>query len=128
MPADPRQDALQDAVLVQLLTLNARVQGLVAGLLAGLVIFIATNWLILKGGEVVGPHLALLGQFFIGYEISFFGSLIGFAYGFVTGYLAGYSAARLYNAISRWRGAAQTVPGRSADLGSTARRSPVAEP
>jgi hypothetical protein len=101
MPVD-RKD-LQEAVLVQLLYLNARVQGVVVGLLAGLAVFVATNWLVLKGGEVVGPHLALLGQFFIGYQVSFVGSLIGFAYGFGFGYLVGYLAARLYNAIVRLR-------------------------
>ena len=105
MVDDKRQAALEDAVLVQLLYLNARVQGVVVGVLAGLAIFVATNWLVLKGGDVVGPHLALLGQFFIGYRVSFVGSLIGFAYGFVAGYVVGYSAARLYNAIARRRDA-----------------------
>ena len=121
MPADPREEALKDAVLVELLALNARVQGVVAGLLTGLAIFVATNWLILKGGEVVGPHLALLSQFFIGYEVSFVGSLIGFAYGFVTGYLVGYSAARLYNAISRRRSAVRPGANGSAAARSTGR-------
>jgi hypothetical protein len=106
MADDKRQAALQDLVLVQLLYLNARVQGVVVGLLAGLAIFVATNWLVLKGGDVVGPHLALLGQFFIGYRVSFVGSLIGFAYGFAAGYVVGYSAARLYNGIARLRDAA----------------------
>jgi hypothetical protein len=97
------RDALQDAVLVQLLYLNAKAQGLVVGLVAGLAIFIATNWLVLRGGEVVGPHLALLGQFFIGYRVTFVGSLIGFVYGFGIGYVIGYLGARLYNAIARLR-------------------------
>jgi hypothetical protein len=105
MADDRRQAALEDAVLVELLYLNARVQGVVVGLLAGLAIFVATNWLVLKGGDVVGPHLALLGHFFIGYRVSFVGSLIGFAYGFVAGYVVGYSAAWLYNAIARRRDA-----------------------
>jgi hypothetical protein len=101
MPHNPK--AIREAVLVELLYLNARLQGVVVGLLAGLAIFAATNWLILKGGDVVGPHLALLGQFFIGYRVSFFGSLIGFAYGFGIGYVCGYLAARLYNEIVRFR-------------------------
>jgi hypothetical protein len=107
MADDKRQATLQDAVFVQLLYLNARVQGVVVGLLFGFAIFIATNWLVLKGGQVVGPHLALLGQFFIGYRVSFFGSLIGFAYGFATGYIVGYLGARLYNAIAWLRDASR---------------------
>src|SRR5918992_5879444 len=98
--ADKNRDAaLQDAVLVQLLYLNAKVQGVVLGLFFGLAIFVATNWLVLKGGEVIGPHLALLGQFFIGYDVSFVGSLIGFAYGFVYGFIFGYFVAWMYNQI-----------------------------
>ena len=88
---------LEDIVLARLVRLNAKVQGVVTGLVAGLAIFVATNWLILKGGEVVGPNLALLGQFFIGYRVTFVGSLIGFVYGFAGGFVAGYLVAGLYN-------------------------------
>jgi hypothetical protein len=90
-------DNRTDVVLTRLARFNAIVQGLVSGILLGGIIFVATNWLILKGGEPVGPHLALLGQFFIGYRVSFIGSLIGLAYGFATGFIAGYIVARLYN-------------------------------
>ena len=89
--------ALERLVLTRLMRLNATVQGLVTGLVAGLGIFIATNWLIVKGGTVVGPHLALLGQFFIGYRVTFVGSLVGFAYAFVLGFGVGYGVARIYN-------------------------------
>jgi hypothetical protein len=89
--------ALEEVVLARLLRLNASVQGIVAGLVLGLGVFVATNWLILKGGNVVGPHLALLGQFFIGYRVTFIGSLVGFAYGFAGGFFLGYFVARVYN-------------------------------
>jgi hypothetical protein len=95
---------LDDIVLTRLLRLNAKVQGLVTGILAGLGLFLATNWLILKGPTigpegrpVVGPHLALLSQYFIGYRVTFVGSLIGLAYGFALGFLAGYLISTLYN-------------------------------
>jgi len=90
-------ERLEDVILTRIIRLNALVQGLVTGLLVGLVIFVATNWLILKGGPVVGPHLALLGQFFIGYRVTFLGSLIGFTYGFATGFCVGYFMATVYN-------------------------------
>ena len=84
-------------MLARVVRFNARVGGIAAGLVSGLGLFLATNWLVLKGGRVVGPHLSLLGQFLIGYEVTFAGSLVGFAYGFVVGYLVGYSVARIYN-------------------------------
>ncbi len=83
--------------MTRLIRLNAVVSGLVTGIIFGLVIFVATNWLLLKGGEPIGPHLALLGQFFLGYTVSFVGSLIGFLYGFVTGFIVGFVVAFLYN-------------------------------
>jgi len=73
------------------------------GLLAGLAIFGATNWLILKGGEQVGPHLVLLGQFFVGYSVTFVGSLIGLAYGLVCGFLVGFFVAAMHNRFSDLR-------------------------
>ena len=101
------EQKLEDVVLTRLLRLNATVQALVVGIVAGLVIFVATNWLVLKGGHigpegerVIGPHLSLLSQFFVGYRVSFLGSLIGFLYGFVTGFLGGYFVATVYNWIA----------------------------
>src|SRR5438552_17963724 len=79
------------------LRLSEKILGFVLGILFALIIFVATNWLIIKGGPVVGPHLALLGQFFIGYRVTFVGSLIGFAYGFVLGFGVAYGVARMYN-------------------------------
>lgn len=84
---------------VRVLRLDAIAQGVTTGLIVGLVVFVATNWLVLKGGTVVGPNLALLAQFFLGYRVTFFGSLVGFAWGFVYGGLAGYALSRVYNAI-----------------------------
>jgi hypothetical protein len=91
---------LEQIVLLRVMRLNAVVHGIVAGLLIGLGIFIATNWLVVRGGEIVGPHLALLGQFFIGYQVTFVGSLIGFGYGFISGFLIGYFIAAVYNRLA----------------------------
>jgi hypothetical protein len=88
------------------LRLNAKILGLVLGILMGLVIFIGTNWLLIKGGQItpdgkyiVGPHLQLLSQFFIGYKVSFLGSIIGFFYGFALGTLCGSAIGLIYNKI-----------------------------
>jgi hypothetical protein len=101
---------LEQILLSRLLRLNATVQGLVAGTIAGLAIFLATNWLLIKGPQigpggqpVVGPHLALLSQYFLGYRVSFLGSLIGMVYGFALGFVAGYLVAWLYNRIVELR-------------------------
>lgn len=96
------EEKLQQAVAF----LNAKVLGLILGILLGLAIFIATNWLLIKGPQVtesgrqvVGPHLQLLSQFFIGYKVSFAGSIIGFLYGFAIGTISGSLIGWLYNRI-----------------------------
>jgi hypothetical protein len=94
---------IEEIVLTRMVRLNATVQGVVTGLMVGVGIFVATNWLVLKGGEVVGPHLALLGQFFIGYRVTFIGSLIGAAYGFGCGFIVGGLVAITYNWLVSFR-------------------------
>jgi hypothetical protein len=76
--------------------LNARILGISMGLLFGVGLFVATNWLVIKGGENIGQHLSLLGNFFPGYRVSFIGSLIGFVYAFVLGYGLGVLIAAVY--------------------------------
>ena len=96
-------DAIEKFVLIELMRLNGVILGLVLGLMFGFGIFIATVVLLIKGGEVVGPHLALLGQFFIGYQVTFAGSFIGFLYGLFFGFVVGYVVAGLYNWIANLR-------------------------
>jgi len=79
--------------------LNARAWGIAVGLLLGGGLFLATNILVLKGGENVGQHLELLSQFFPGYSVSFVGSLIGFVYAFVGGYIIGRAIGYVYNRL-----------------------------
>mgnify|MGYP001815653839 CR=1 FL=1 len=92
------------------LMLDAKICGLTLGILAGLAIFVATNWLVIKGGHItpngeylVGPHLRVLSQYFIGYKVSFGGSIIGFFYGFAFGALCGAAISWFYNKITKFR-------------------------
>jgi hypothetical protein len=96
-PTNPNADPL----LREVVRLNSIMTGIVSGLLGGLLIFVATMWLVIKGGRNVGEHLSLLSQFFPGYRVTFFGSFIGLAYGFVFGFLIGFIVGRLYNYIVR---------------------------
>ena len=110
-PSLPGAD-LEEAALTQLMRLNAIVTGIVTGLVAGLGLFIVTNWLVLKGGEEVGPHLSLLDQFFVGYTVTFAGSLVGFTYAFVVGFAVGFAVAWLYNILVDQPGTSGSTKGR----------------
>ena len=93
-----------------ILRLNAKILGLILGIFFGLIVFIATNFLVMKGGHitpsgeyVIGPHLQLLSQFFIGYRVSFIGSIIGFFYGFAMGTIIGAAIGWIYNKVVDFR-------------------------
>ena len=59
---------------------------------------LATLVLVVRGGAVVGPHLALLGQYFPGYRVTTVGSFLGLGYGFAAGFAAGWVFALARNA------------------------------
>jgi hypothetical protein len=67
------------------------------GTIFGLILFMATAVLLIRGGEVVGPHLALLGVYLPGYEVTWPGSLIGAAYFWLIGAVLGLIIAVLWN-------------------------------
>jgi len=100
------EKALEDVVLTRLMRLNATIYGIVFGLLSGLIIFVATIWLVIKGGPVIGPNLSLLNQFFIGYRVTVGGAFLGLLYGFIFGFVIGFCIASIYNWILARRGQA----------------------
>ena len=67
------------------------------GAVAGLWVFFATIFLIVKDGDVVGPHLQLLSQVFAGYTVTVKGAFIAFGYTFFWCFLFGWLFAYLRN-------------------------------
>jgi len=82
-----------------ILRLHPGAWGIVVGSLLGIGLFVATNILVLKGGERMGWHLNLLSIYLPGYQVSFLGSLIGLGYLFAIGYGLGWLVAALYNRL-----------------------------
>ena len=74
--------------------------GLALGFLAALSLFAATVTLVIRGGENVGQHLALLSVYLPGYTVTWKGAFIGAAYLFFIGYGAGRTIATIYNRIA----------------------------
>ncbi len=79
--------------------IHAGVLTLVCALFGGFVVFFMTAWLLIKGGPQVGLHLQLLRHYFIGYSVSWTGSLVGFVYGALLGGLVGWSIGKIYNGL-----------------------------
>ena len=93
---EDEEESLEHAVT----RFHATALGILVGLLTGIGLFLATNFLVLKGGATVGPHLSLLAQFFPGYRVTFLGSVIGFGYAFCVGFVVGVIIALVYNKIA----------------------------
>ena len=103
-----------DAAELQMVVarLRASIMAVALGMAGGTTLFLVTVWLLVQGGEPVGPHLSLLNNFFPGYSVTWIGAPIGFFYGAVVGALSGWILARVYNAIANRRDPA-TIPSAS---------------
>ena len=73
--------------------------GVALGIVLGCLVFGATNFLLLKGGDDVGTHLGLLSNYWPGFQVTFAGSLIGAIYGAATGFALGFVTAFLRNTV-----------------------------
>ncbi len=89
-----REDELLRASIRRL---RSTIMAIVFGLTSGVGMFMATVWLVIRGGTVVGPHLGLLGNYFPGYTVTWTGAGIGFLYAATVGGLIGWLVAWTYN-------------------------------
>jgi hypothetical protein len=107
-----RPSAEEEAQLALLRSAIARlrtsVMAVVFGLSGGALLAVATAWLLIQGGEVIGPHLGLLGNYFPGYTVTWPGVAVGFFYGALTGAGLGFAIAWLYNRIADHRSIGRT--------------------
>jgi len=92
-------DETDKLIVESLAKIDGLALGIALGILCGIGILLATNILILKGGDVIGPTLALLSQYFVGFEVSFTGSIVGLIYGFIAGFVTGWLIALLRNIV-----------------------------
>ena len=90
-------EAVKEAFAQAFAKLDRLALGLSTGAMAGLLLFLATLFLALKGGDVMGPNLQLLQQYFPWYSVTLSGSLLGLGYGFLSGFIGGWGFAFLRN-------------------------------
>jgi hypothetical protein len=93
----PQETALKQALIRTFARIDKFAFATAVGSVCGLAVFIMTLWLVLKGGEVVGPNLQLLGQYFIGYTVTVKGAFIGMVYSFLWSFMLGWLFAYLRN-------------------------------
>ena len=103
-----RQATAEDRaeIVAAVARLRAGIMATVFATAGGVLLFIATVWLLIRGGPAMGQHLNLLGQYFPGYRVSWPGAFLGLGYGSLGGATLGWILAWIYNrlAVIRRRG------------------------
>jgi len=84
--------------------LRAGVMAVVFGMFGGGSLFLATVWLLLRGGENVGKHLSLLHHYFPGYSVTWGGAIVGLLYGAAVGAVLGWAVSWVYNLVAARHG------------------------
>jgi hypothetical protein len=73
--------------------------GLSLGFVWGLFVLLATWWLIINDSNSYHFYMSKLGTFYLGYEVSWLGGIIGCMWGFANGFIAGFLIAWVYNTV-----------------------------
>jgi len=90
---------LNDILTAAFARLDSVALGLAVGIVCGIGLFFATAVLLLKSGDTIGPRLALLQHYLIGYRITWIGSLVGLMEATIVGYVIGHVCAWLHNTL-----------------------------
>ena len=98
----------EEALARAIARLRAGVMATVFGMTCGAALWLATVWLVIRGGSNVGQHLGLLRYYFPGYAVTWGGSFLGFFYGALTGAVVGFFLAWIYNRLADWRAPQET--------------------
>lgn len=90
-------DSLSSRLALAFQPLDKRAFGVAIGAAAGGLVALATIVVLLQGEVPI--NLGLLAEYFAGYQVSWFGVVIGFFWGFVAGFAAGWFVAFWRNFI-----------------------------
>ena len=76
---------------------------IVCAIIGGVGLFVMTAWLVIEGGPDVGQHLQLLSNYFFGYSVTWWGSVVGLFYGALCGGVVGWAIGTIYNKVVGFR-------------------------
>jgi hypothetical protein len=98
------QQAERDNEISQAIArIKTNVLAIVCAIIGGVGLFVMTAWLLIQGGPHVGEHLKLLSNYFIGYSVTWWGSVVGLFYGTLCGGAIGWAVGTIYNKIANLR-------------------------
>ena len=96
----PAEASEEELIRRAVARLRAGIMAIVFGMVCGTGLWLATAWLLIRGGANVGQHLGLLRNYFPGYSVTWPGSFVGFFYAALIGAAAGWSLGWIYNRIA----------------------------
>lgn len=98
-----QQDAPRERLMLSqaFARLDALALSLAVGATSGLALALATAVLLIRGGQLVGLHLARVSMFLPGYDVSWSGVAVGFFEGGAIGCALGLAVAVLWNGYHR---------------------------
>ena len=96
MTASVEEQAIIRRAVVRM---RARVMAIVFGMAGGLGVWVATAWLLIRGGVDVGKNLVLLHNYMPGYTVTWPGAFVGLFWGAVFGAIVGWFFAWVYNQV-----------------------------
>lgn len=97
VPQKTKSDEFEEMIKIAFAKLDPLALGISLGLVLGFGVFLATIFLLIKGGEVVGPNLSLLSEFFWGFKVTLRGAMIGLSEGLLGGFIVGHLVAWIRN-------------------------------
>ena len=100
MTPQPRQI---DEISQTLARIKTDALAFVCALMGGAGMFVATAWLVIKDGPQAGQHLKLLSNYFVGYSVTWWGSIVALFYGALIGWVVGWAVGTIYNKVVNFR-------------------------
>lgn len=89
-----------EALRAAIARLRSGVMATVFGATCGVGLWLATVWLVVRGGSRVGEHLGLLRYYFPGYSVTWGGAFVGLGYGVLAGGVVGFLLSWIYNRLA----------------------------
>jgi hypothetical protein len=100
----PEAATPEDLILARAVArLRTGIMAVTIGMSAAAALFVATVWLVIRGGDNVGQHLGLLRYYMPGYTVTWLGAVIGSIYAAIYGALVGGAIAAVYNTVVHTR-------------------------
>jgi hypothetical protein len=101
-PAAARERTLEEVLAAAFARYDPLALGAAVGIVSGVGLFLATALVLLQAPGDQGGMLALLGQYLLGYEVSWAGAASGLIGAGIGGFAFGWLIARTINALIGW--------------------------